>query len=271
VNVSANLKANLDFGILAPTYVFANSFLGGQAAISLMGIYGGVNASLAGALSGGLGTPLGNVSFSRSPGISDSVMGFGDLYPMFVVRWNAGVSNYMTYFAGDIPVGAYDPTRLSNIGIGHGAADGGVGYTYFDQKTGHEFSGVIGFTYNITNPSTQYQSGMDMHFDWGASQFLTKQLQIGVVGYVYDEIGCDGGSGDRVGCFQSRVVGIGPQLGYIIPLGAMQAYINVKGYGEFDAQNRPHGWNAWLTVQLGPAPPSSTEQPAPLTRRMYLK
>ena len=39
---------------------------------------------------------------------------------------------------------------------------------------------------------------------------LTKQLQIGVVGYVYDELGCDSGSGDRVGCFQSRVVGVGP-------------------------------------------------------------
>src|SRR5262245_34658180 len=28
---------------------------------------------------------------------------------------------------GDVPVGAYDSTRLSNIGIGHGAIDAGVG------------------------------------------------------------------------------------------------------------------------------------------------
>jgi hypothetical protein len=28
---------------------------------------------------------------------------------------------------GDIPVGAYDSMRLSNIGIGHGAIDGGGG------------------------------------------------------------------------------------------------------------------------------------------------
>jgi hypothetical protein len=56
-----------------------------------------------------------------------------------------------------------------------------------------------------------------MHFDWGASQFLTKQFQAGLVGYVYQEVGCDSGSGDWVGCFQSRVVGVGPQLGFIIP------------------------------------------------------
>ena len=206
-NLSARLSATLDLVLIVPTYVFASPVLGGQVAVGLMGIYGRESASLAGTLSGTLGTPFGAISFLRSPTIGNSVTGFGDLYPQAFLRWNAGVNNYMVYMTGDIPVGAYDSTRLSNIGIGHGAVDGGAGYTYFDPKTGHEFSGVLGFTYNGTNPSTQYKSGVDMHLDWGASQFLTKQLQVGVVGYVYDEIGCDSGVGDRVGCFQSRVVG----------------------------------------------------------------
>jgi len=42
-----------------------------------------------------------------------------------------------------------------------------------------------------------------MLFDWGASQFLTEQFLVGSVGYAYDEVGCNSGSGDRVGCFQS--------------------------------------------------------------------
>jgi hypothetical protein len=50
---------------------------------------------------------------------------------------------------GDIPVGAYDSTRLSNIGIGHGGIDFGAGYTYLNPTTGIEFSGVGGFTYNL--------------------------------------------------------------------------------------------------------------------------
>ena len=87
----------------------------------------------------------------------------------------------MTYVTGDIPVGAYQSDRLSNIGIGHGAIDGGGGYTYFNPATGHEFSGVLGFTYNFKNTATQYQSGVDMHFDWGASQFLSKQVMVGLV------------------------------------------------------------------------------------------
>ena len=166
---------------------------------------------------------------------------------MFQLKWNAGVHNYMTYVTGDIPVGAYQSTRLSNIGIGHGAIDAGGGYTYFNPQTGHEFSGVLGFTYNYNNTATQYQSGVDLHFDWGASQFLSKEVMVGLVGYVYKELGCDSGSGDRVGCFQSQVFGIGPQIGFLFPVGDMQGYLNFKAYGEFAAENRPAGWNTWVT------------------------
>ena len=91
------------------------------------------------------------------------------------------------------------------------------------RRPGTNSPAVLGFTYNFENQSTQYQNGVDMHFDWGASQFLSKQFQVGLVGYVYKEIGCDSGSGDRVGCFQSQVVGIGPQVGFIFPVGNMKA------------------------------------------------
>ena len=191
--------------------------------------YGVVDTSLAGTLSGLLTTPFGNVPFARSDFISDKTWGFGDLIPVFQLRWNAGVHNYMTYITGDIPIGAYQSTRLSNIGIGHGAIDAGAGYTYFNPQTGHEFSGVLGFTYNFKNTATQYQNGVDMHFDWGASQFLSKEVMVGLVGYVYKEIGCDSGSGDRVGCFQSQVFGVGPQIGFLFPVGDMQGYLNFKG------------------------------------------
>ena len=98
--------------------------------------YGRTSASLAGTLSGTLTTPLGSIPFMRTDNISNSVTGFGDVLPMFSVRWNAGVNNYMTYITGDVPVGHATRTRLANIGIGHGAVDGGVGYTYFNPKPG---------------------------------------------------------------------------------------------------------------------------------------
>jgi hypothetical protein len=261
---NANLHANLNLGFFIANYAFETPVLGGQASAGFLQVYGGNSTSLAGTLTGtatgpGGGTfPFGPLSDS----INSSILGQGDLYPTFAIRWNAGVNNYMFYATGDIPIGAYDSMRLANLGIGHGAIDTGGGYTYFDPKAGHEFSAVLGFTYNLENTATQYQSGVDMHLDWGASQFLTKQWQVGLVGYLYQELGCDSGSGDRVGCFRSRVVGVGPQIGYIFPLSdKLQGYLNLKAYGEFANENRPAGWNLWLTFNISPAaatPPTSS-------------
>jgi hypothetical protein len=267
-NVSASLDARADLALALPTYTFATPVFGGQLTLGAIGLYGRESTSLTGTVSASLATPLGTFPFSRFDKISDSVDGFGDVLPIATLRWNNGVHNWMTYITGDIPVGAYDSTRLSNIGIGHGAIDAGAGYTYLNPQTGHEFTGVLGFTYNFTNQSTQYQNGVDMHFDWAASQFLTKQFLVGLVGYVYKEVGCDSGSGDRVGCFQSQVVGAGPQLGFIIPLTTeMQGYLNLKAYWEFANQNRPDGWNAWVTFVISPA----EKTPSATPRRMITK
>lgn len=262
---NVNLKGAADIGFVVPGYVFATPVFGGQASASLLAAYGGMNAALDGTVAGTVTGPGGgSIPFAKSGSIDSSVLGFSDLVPQFALRWNRGVDNYMTYVTGDVPVGTYDSRRLANTGIGHGAIDAGAGYTYFNPQTGHEFSGVLGFTYNFVNPSTQYQNGVDLHFDWGASQFLTKQLQVGLVGYAYREVGCDSGSGDRLGCFQSQVLGLGPQIGFIFPVGGMQGYFNVKAYGEFDGSDRPSGWNTWATLVISPAAPAPTVPPRPI-------
>jgi hypothetical protein len=256
-NVNLRLSSPADVLYLAPTYTFATPVLGGQLAISVTGVYGRDSTTLDGTLTTGFGP----FATTRTGSITDTLVGFGDLYPMITLKWNAGVHNYMTYMTGDIPVGAYDPNSLSTIGLGHGAIDAGGGYTYLNPVTGHEFSGVAGFTYNFKNPDTQVQSGVDFHFDWGASKFLSKQVFVGLVGYAYQQISNDIGGAPILGGFRSRVLGIGPQFGYIFPIGGMQGYLNLKGYGEFDAANRPSGWNTWLTFAISAAPPESTVTP----------
>jgi hypothetical protein len=261
--INASLHANATLNFVVPTYVFATPVLGGQFSLSALEAYGHSTASLSGNVSGTVTGPLGTaIPFGpRFDAINSSVWGFSDFIPMAALKWNSGVNNYMIYATGDVPIGAYDSSRLANIGIGHGAFDAGAGYTYFDPQAGHEFSGVLGFTANFINPATQYQSGVDMHFDWAASQFLTKQLLVGLVGYAYKDIGCDSGSGDRVGCFQSQVVGVGPQVGILFPVAGMQGYLNLKAYGEFDGSDRPSGWNAWVTLSISPAAPSASAAP----------
>ena len=181
--VDENTDTTKNQGMVTPTYTFATPVLGGQANVSMTAVYSNNTTTLY-ELFGNVvrGGPVAFFS-ALNETTSDTVTAFGDLSPQVSLRWNAGVHNIMTYATGNIPVGQYNPSNLANIGIGHGALDGGAGYTYFD-KAGREFSAVAGLTYNFIDPYTQYQNGIDFHLDWAASQFLSKQLQIGVVGYI---------------------------------------------------------------------------------------
>jgi hypothetical protein len=172
VNLDLNLKASADLVVIDPSYTFATPVFGGQFNINVAGFVG----RSTGEINGTLTTTSGPIVATRQGSISDSLTALGDVIPQMSLRWNSGVNNWMVYGMGDVPAGNYNSGRLANLGIGHGAADGGAGYTYFDPKTGHEFSVVTGLTYNLPNPSTGYRNGVDWHVDWGAWQFVTKHL-----------------------------------------------------------------------------------------------
>lgn len=257
VDLNLSLRGQADLMFIAPTYTFATPVLGGQLSATLASVYGRNSASIAGTLT----TAVGPIVTTRNGFLEDALVSYGDLYPTLKLKWNSGLHNYMVYGAGDIPVGDYNPNRLANIGIGHGAIDFGGGYTYLNPTSGTEFSAVGGLTYNFKNPDTQYQSGIDFHLDWGVSQFLSKQVFVGFVGYAYQQVTDDFGQPAVLGSFRSRVFGAGPQIGYIFPIGSNQAFLGLKGYGEFDAANRPSGWNTWLTFSISEAAPASAVAP----------
>jgi hypothetical protein len=241
--VAAGLDARADFVFVSPGYIAATPVAGGQAAFGVAGVFGALNVDTTATLQG----PRGNVF---STGLSDERQGFGDLYPTASLRWSSGHHNGMVYTMGGVPVGAYDADRLANLGTNHWSLDGGGGYTYLDPANGREFSAVLGFTYNWENPDTDYQNGVDAHLDWAASQFLSESTHVGVVGYLYQQVTGDSGAGAVLGDFKSQVAGIGPQVGHFFAFGGKKAYFNLKGIYEFDAENRPSGWNTWVTVSI---------------------
>jgi hypothetical protein len=261
-NVNLNLNAELDGDIHAvfvvPSYTAAEQIWGGFLTLGLMAGAARPRIDIDAAISG----TIGGLPFGAERSLNDSRAGFADLYPRASMSWNQGVHNYMVYSMADIPVGTYDSSRLANVGIGHWAIDGGAGYTYFNPQTGHELSVVTGLTYNFKNPHTDYQNGVDIHIDWAASQFFTKQFHAGIVGYHYNQLSDDRTNTPLLQDIRSRVSAVGPQIGYLFPVGNMQGYLNLKAYFEFDAAHRPDGWNAWLTFSISPtahhaAPPPS--------------
>jgi hypothetical protein len=62
-------------------------------------------------------------------------------------------------------------------------------------------------TYNLINPSTQYQNGLDAHLDTGASYFLTKQLNVGLVGYYFQQV--TGATARERGSVDSKLASLG--------------------------------------------------------------
>lgn len=237
------LSVDIDLLLAVPTYVFTSSFLGAQPSVSLAFVYGNADVDVDETLAEPDGDTL-------SVSESESVTGFGDLYPAGYLRWNNGNHNTMVYSMLGVPVGKYDVQDLANLGTNHWAIDLGGGYTYFNPGNGRELSATLGFTYNFENPDTDYQNGIDAHLDLGASQFVTDQMHIGLVGYVYYQLTGDSGDGAVLGDFKSKVNGIGPQLGYMFKMGEKDAYFNIKGYWEFGADHRPEGWNGWLTLSI---------------------
>jgi hypothetical protein len=233
---------------VTPSYTFADPILGGQLSTSVTFTLGRADTSASAVLSGRFGT--------ESDFTSDSMTGPGDLLPLAMLKWQAGSHNFMTYVTANVPVGAYDANRLSGIGLGFWATDGGLGYTFANQA-GFEFSLTAGVTYNFMNRNTQYQSGIDGHLDWGMSQALGGAFYVGAVGYFYNQLGPDSGPGALLGPFMSKVTAVGPQIGYSLDLGVVQADLNLRGYWEFVATNRPEGWNVWLTVSLSKFRPNA--------------
>jgi hypothetical protein len=125
----------------------------------------------------------------------------------------------MAYLAGDIQVGSYNPKRLSNIGVGHGAIDAGGAYTYLNEKTGWRFPQPWVPLRLFENTSTDYTNGTEAHLDLRAAQFLNEQSFVGVVGYYYQQLTADHGQIAIVGPNASRMRGVGPQIGYNFKVG----------------------------------------------------
>jgi hypothetical protein len=239
-SIATGLDLTEQYIFLTPSYTFHDPVLHGQLFVGATFAPGRADISVAGILTG----PQGN---SLSASRSDTMTGIGDINPLVSLKWTAGPHNFMAYSTGTVPVGMYDPIRLAGLGIGHWAIDWGLGYTFMSES-GLEFSVTAGVTYNFMNPSTQYQSGTDSHIDWGLSYSPTEAFYFGAAGYFYDQLSGDSGPGAVLGPFQSRVGGVGPQVGCVFAIGRVQVDLNLRGYAEFAAENRPEGWNIWFTV-----------------------
>ncbi|MCL2452618.1 MAG: transporter, partial [Alphaproteobacteria bacterium] len=137
--------------------------------------------------------------------------------------------------------GNYDPNRIVQTGLNRPALDLKGAYTYLSLQTGVEVTGALGILLNGRNNITNYQSGIELHFEWALAEHLPFGLMVGVGGYFDQQITDDSGSGDIFGPNRARIASVGPLLSYSFKAEGQQVDVSARWFREFAAQNRPQG------------------------------
>jgi hypothetical protein len=186
----------------------------------------------------------------RSIGRSNSVSGLGDmaLVPV-MLAWKTGdwqIDAMLPIFA---PTGNYQKGRLGNTGLNYWTFDPTVGAVYSNKTTGFNAMAHLGLAMNTENSDTQYKTGSLLHLEAVVQQMMPLGkgiLTFGAEGFYFDQVSCDSGAGATLGCFKGRTAGLGPLVGYILPLGKETLIVELKWLPELNTKNRLEGDYVWL-------------------------
>jgi len=181
--------------------------------------------------------------------IEDSVTAIGDPVLGAMIGWSSGNFHFQTGLAINVPVGDYQDGEISNIAFNHWGTDVYSAITWLDPAIGLDISAVAGVTFNSENPATNYRNGNEFHLEWAAVQHFNERFDAGLVGYYYNQISDDVGSGSS-GPFRGEVAAIGATIGWNLQIGELPVATRLKYFHEFDAKNRAEGDAVFMTISL---------------------
>jgi hypothetical protein len=238
--VVANMKVEANTFVIGGGYGFEQTVLGGaHYGVAAFLPYASLDISANADALGGLR-------------VNSSVSGFGDLTLVPVMlAWKAANWQYDFLMPVYAPTGSYKVGRLGNPGLNYWTVDPIVGAAYSNAKTGLNAAAHLGYAMNGENGDTNYRSGNILHLDASVQQVFplgSGFANVGAEAWYFDQVGCDSGAGASLGCFKGRTAGIGPVLGYILPIGQQKLIFEFKWLAELETKNRLEGDYLWLKV-----------------------
>ena len=81
----------------------------------------------------------------------------------------------------------------------------------------------------------------------GIDAARVEDIAFGIAGYHYQQITGDSGAGAKLGAFEGRVTGLGPDVTYTFMCGKIPVSTELKYFREFDVENRLTGDAAFST------------------------
>jgi hypothetical protein len=181
---------------------------------------------------------------------SVSGWGFGDMSARAQLGWTIGEFSDTFAVTGWAPTGFYEPGFAPDIGLNRPAVDTTWAFTWLEKSTNLDFSGAVGFTFNAPNIATNYKTGDEAHFEWAIGEKFSNGVEIGPVGYFYDQLTGDSGSGAFLGPFEGRVIGIGPGISYTTLVNKTVLILNARFYDEFDTDHRFEGTSSQVSATI---------------------
>ena len=226
VNLGLDVDVVLD--LVGASYTFDKKVLGGAYSVGALLAFG--SASLDATL---VGPDGGSIAAS-----ADSFNLADTAFVPLQLNWSFGKLHLKFAEVIIAPTGAYDVNKFVNLGRNYWAFDTVLAVTYFNMKTGTEFSFAPGIMSNTKNSATDYRTGNEFHADFTVNQFLSETFAVGLRGYVYNQVTGDSGSGAILGDFKSESVGIGPGIFWKPKFAGGKFVLVAKYMHDVQAKNR---------------------------------
>lgn len=240
VDIDAQIDTDASAHVLGETLLIANI-----SKTKVFGSYWGAYLFMRG---GHFGVGADVVEHGTPSRVKDDVTGLIDtaIFPL-VLGYNRGMTHFTTYTGVYVPDGRYSIHELANPGQNRWAVEQDLGVTWYNEKTGYEASGLLGYTIPFNNAATDYKSGQELHLDYALAKHLENKFVYGIVGYWFQQTTPDKGSGAKLGAFKGQAIALGPIFAWSTP-GERSYTFTLKYYHDVTWENRLHGSTIWFNV-----------------------
>jgi len=181
---------------------------------------------------------------------SDTIFTVADPVLMASIGWSHGQFHWSANASVNVPVGDYQRGQLANIAFHRWSGDFTLAGTWIDPQLGLDVSGAVGITFNGTNPVTDYRTGTELHLEWAVGKSITKEWKVGFIGYHYQQISDDSGSGAVLGGYRGRVTAVGGMISHMFHVSHTPMQLSLKLLREFDTKNRAQGTVGFISLAV---------------------
>ncbi len=255
--IRADTDLDLTFAKLSYTYVFDASLWGGMPALNLnIPFVLDANLTFTGVTPPIVGVP-----------ISDNTSGVGDITITPMVGWHSGMFHYSAGLSIFAPTGSYSTASIDvpartinalNTGKNIWSFQPVFAATHMNPQTGLEFSGAASLLFSTRNKATDYQNAPALNLEATVMQHLPSGWAFGAVGYAYQQLDDDSGSGAAAtraalgaSSLKARVFGAGPIISFSGgSVFGQQASFQLKYFTEFGAKRRFESDTLWFNLSL---------------------